>query len=192
MARKFLTLASRLVTRNDELVCSLEGVECIMIESLYHHNAGNLHRAWLAARRAMAIAQIIGLYRRAKWSSLKVLDPEARARISPGSLWFRVVHADRYFSLMLGLPQGSSENSFATPKALESCDPFERLERMAAVVAGRILQIRDTKLRDFDTTYKIDELLLEASESMPTEWWPTPDLASDENTAVRKAIRIMG
>lgn len=76
--------------------------------------------------------------------------------------------------------------------ALESCSPFERLERMAAVVAGRILQIRDTKLRDFDTTHKVDELLLEASESMPTEWWPTPDLASDENTTVRKAIRIMG
>lgn len=216
MARKFLTLgtymqgvagldaryrdmmsdmvetATRLVTSNDELVCSLEGVECIMIESLYHHNAGNLHRAWLAARRAMTVAQIIGLYRRPKWSSLKVLDPEARERISPGSLWFRVVHADRYFSLMLGLPQGSSENSFATPMALESCSPFERLERMAAVVAGRILQIRDTKLRDFDTTHKVDELLLEASESMPTEWWPTPDLASDENTTVRKAIRIMG
>lgn len=216
MARKFLTLgtymqgvagldaryrdmmsdmvetATRLVTSNDELVCSLEGVECIMIESLYHHNAGNLHRAWLAARRAMMVAQIIGLYRRPKWSSLKVLDPEARERISSGSLWFRVVHADRYFSLMLGLPQGSSENSFATPMALESCSPFERLERMAAVVAGRILQIRDTKLRDFDTTHKVDELLLEASESMPTEWWPTPDLASDENTTVRKAIRIMG
>lgn len=184
--------ATRLVTSNDELVSSLEGVECIMIASLYRYNSGDLQGAWLGVRRAMTIAQMIGLYRQPKPSALEVLDPEARTRISPGSLWFRIVHSDRYFSLMLGLPQGSLENSFATPSALESCDPMERLERLAAVAAGRILQIRDTNLHDLKTTHNIDELLLEASESMPIQWWLTPDLDSDDNMIVRKTTRIMG
>ncbi|KAK7752149.1 hypothetical protein SLS62_005893 [Diatrype stigma] len=185
--------ATRLVTSNDGLVNSLEGIECIMIESLYRYNSGDLQRAWLGVRRAMTIAQMIGLYRQPETSSLEALDPEAQTRISPGSLWFRIVHTDRYFSLVLGLPQGSLENSFATPSALESCNPMERLERLAAVAAGRILQIKDTtNLHNPKTTHDIDELLLEASESMPTQWWLTPDLDGDNSMIVRKSTRIMG
>ena len=34
--------ASRIVTGNDDLIDSLESVECFMIESMYQNNAGNL------------------------------------------------------------------------------------------------------------------------------------------------------
>ena len=60
MARTFQ--AARLVTSRDELVTSVEGVECVMIESMYQNNAGKLRRAWLAGRRAMMLAQMMGVY----------------------------------------------------------------------------------------------------------------------------------
>ena len=34
--------AHRLVTCNDELVNSIEGIECISIEAMYHNDGGNL------------------------------------------------------------------------------------------------------------------------------------------------------
>ena len=116
--------ATRLVTSNDSLVVSLEGVECIMIESMYQNNAGNLRQAWLTNRRAMAIAQMMGLHL-GKSTFSDVIDVKIRDRIAPEYMWFRLVTSDRYLSLILGLPQGSRDNRFATPKALESCEPME-------------------------------------------------------------------
>lgn len=53
--------AVRLVTTNDELTGSVEGPECIMLEAMYHNYAGNLHKSWMAIRRACAVAQMMAL-----------------------------------------------------------------------------------------------------------------------------------
>lgn len=95
--------ASRLVTSNDELLDTLEGIECLMIESMYHNNAGHLRRAWLINRRAMAFAQLMGLHT-GDCRSTKILKKDTRSRIGPEYMWFRIVASDRYLSLMLGLP----------------------------------------------------------------------------------------
>jgi hypothetical protein len=186
--------AISLVTIKDELVGSIEGIECIMIESMYQNNAGNLRRAWLAKRRAMVIAQMMGLHRGVSSPSLKILELETRTRVSPEHMWFRLVQSDRYLSLLLGLPQGSLENRFATPKALEGCTPIERMERLDCVAAGRILQRNGADIHDLAATQEVDKLLQEASASMPAQWWLTPDFASsasDNMEAFREIIRIM-
>lgn len=131
--------ASRLVTRNDDLLASLEGIECIMIESMYHNNAGGLHRAWMLNRRAMTMAQIMGLHT-ANLPPAKIIDTKTRDRIDPQYMWFRLVISDRYLSLMLGLPQGAPDNNFATAAALRSCQSLDRMERIEAMVGGLILQ----------------------------------------------------
>jgi hypothetical protein len=130
--------ATRLVTGNDELINSIEGIECVMIESMYLNDAGNLRRAWLTNRKAMAVAQMMGLHTgtRSPWI---ILDTETRERINTDYMWFRIVLSDRYLSLMLGLPQGSQESVFARPEALSSCAPVERLERLESIAGGLIL-----------------------------------------------------
>lgn len=54
-------LAISLVTSNDELLGSIEGLECVMLESMYKANVGNLRRSWVSGRRAIVIAQLMGL-----------------------------------------------------------------------------------------------------------------------------------
>ncbi|KAI0472754.1 hypothetical protein GGR56DRAFT_697403 [Xylariaceae sp. FL0804] len=185
--------ASRLVTSDDELVGgSLDGVECLMIESMYHNNAGDLRRAWLTNRRAMAVAQVLGLERAGSScrsgkpgpgppAPAPVLEEATRARIRPDYMWFRIVCSDRYLSLMLGLPPGISaaggddRDSFASPAALAACDATERLERTVTVAAGAVLARnaagRTGRRTDPDVTREIDGTLQEAAALMPPTWW---------------------
>lgn len=193
MSRVFNT-ATRLVTSNDDFINSLEGIECVMIESMYLNNAGNLRRAWLANRRAMVMAQMIGLH--AGTSSPNViLEDKTRTRIDPNCMWFRLVLSDRYLSLMLGLPQGSLDNVFDSPEAPDCCMSVERMERVEAVAAGLILQRNSAERTDLIATYKIDKMLQETAALMSPQWWlMTPSLTeSSENYAnlLENSIRLM-
>ena len=60
MAVRLVDLANSLVTTNDKFLGSIECMECIIIQSVYHANVGNLRRSWLAGRRAISIAQLMG------------------------------------------------------------------------------------------------------------------------------------
>lgn len=58
LATRLAQTAIKHVTTNDEMNGgSIEGLTCVMMESLYQSNIGNLRRSWIANRRAMAIAQ---------------------------------------------------------------------------------------------------------------------------------------
>ncbi|KAK4172668.1 hypothetical protein QBC36DRAFT_70845 [Triangularia setosa] len=183
-----------LVTSNDQLIDSIEGIECIMMESMYHDRAGNLRRSWTATRRAMTMAQLMGLHRGARSKScLNTSMSSTRTNIDSDYLWSRIVQSDRYLSLMLGLPQGSPDNSFATPEALEASSPADRLRRLHCIVAGHILHRND--LRNLSSTREIDDLLQRASACMPPQWWLAPDVAShaggDDLEAPNKTFRLM-
>ncbi|KAI0886563.1 uncharacterized protein GGS22DRAFT_115181 [Annulohypoxylon maeteangense] len=192
MSRVF-NVATRLVTSDDELINSLEGIECVMIASMYLDNAGTLRRAWLANRRAMAAAQMMGLH--TSTSSPTILESETRDRIDPDYMWFRIVLTDRYLSLMLGLPQGTHENIFARPEALDRCMDVERMERMMAVASSLILQRNSDQNPDPAATRKIDKMLQDAAAMMPPRWWL---IASDPTTitnngakAFEETVRLM-
>lgn len=192
MSRVFNT-ATRLVTSNDELTTSLEGIECIMIESMYLNNAGSLRRAWLINRRAMTTAQMMGLHT-GTCSPRMFLENKTRDRINPNYMWFRLVVSDRYLSLMLGLPQGSLENIFANLEAPDSCAAVERLERMESAAASLILQRNSAERTDLAATHKIDKMLQEAAALMPPQWWlMTPDLTSiagSDAKAFEESVRL--
>ncbi len=187
--------AYSLVICNDELVDSIEGIECIMMESMCQNSLGNLRRSWLAMRRAMLIAQMMGLHRRdqANSASHKFLEPDTQRRINPEHMWFRLVQSDRYLSLMLGLPQGSIEDGFATSKALEGCMPPELIQRIHCVAAGRILQRNEADMQNIAMMHEIDGLLQKASTTMPPKWWLIPNLTSSasDGEAFLETIRLM-
>lgn len=186
--------ATQHVTSNDELVSSVDGIECVMIESMYHNNAGSLRRAWLVNRRAMGLAQMLGLH--AGLSSLDMfLDSESRTRIYPDHMWFRIVTSDRYLSLILGLPQGSPENTLSPQQASGSSTPLEHMERMEAVAGGWILQRNSAERLDSALTHKIDQMLQKAASLMPPQWWMmTPDrfsITGNISKASQETIRVM-
>ncbi|KAK6211176.1 zn 2cys6 transcription factor [Colletotrichum tabaci] len=171
--------AHSLVTSDDDLVASLEGIECIMLEGLYENYAGNLRPSWLAARRSVAIAQMIGLNRGVEPKSL------TGSVIEPSDLWFRLVQFDRYLSLMLGLPQSSLDDVYARPEALEGCTPLDRYLRLCTVACGRLLRRDPSDVYDPETNKGIDRALQEASALMPAQWWVAPTLSPDTGHAER-------
>lgn len=200
---RIIETVNRLVTSNDELVDSVDGLELVMMQGMYHNNAGNLRRAWLLVRRAMAMAQMMGLDRDViDASSLKTLASDTVTRLDVSRIWFCIVRADRYLSLMLGLSQGSADsNNFANDKILETCSPMEQMERLFAAAGGRMLQRRNSKsLHDLAETQCIGRILHRASSSMPPRWWLAPDIttttakpaaAHDDMEAMQEMIRLI-
>ena len=81
---RYMTTVQSLITSDDEMVSSIEGLECLILQGMYHINAGNPRRAWLTFRRALNLGQLMGLHRRNGSSELG------------RSLWNRATEADRY------------------------------------------------------------------------------------------------
>ncbi|CAG9984004.1 unnamed protein product [Clonostachys byssicola] len=183
--RGYLHIASTLVIGDVEMLSSLEGLECLILEGVYYINAGDLRRAWSVFRRAIALAQLLGLPKR--HTSLVVLDPQSMA--SPSFMWYRIVHQDRYLSLMLSLPPGVDEATIAVPDRLELVDcPSEYLERIHCVLTGRMAarnnSINEEDLAEYSTTSTIDKELQKAAEHMAPEWWLLPTTKRQANGAV--------
>jgi hypothetical protein len=188
--------ATRLVTSNDELTASVEGVECIMIEAMIQNYAGNLHRAWMTTRRAAAVAQMLCLHRGSKVAARKVLDSKAREFVDAEQLCFRIVETDRYLSLTLGLPQSSLQTSGFDAETIAKCDPIDRIARLHCVIGDRILSRRVGEPRDLtaESIREIDGMLEEAAALMPSQWWLVPDSeknGGDELSTIHEVARNM-
>lgn len=114
---------------------------------------------WLTIRRALAIAQLIGFDR---------TDGDLRAQIT----WFRLICADRFLSLILGLPLAvAADDGFANLHGDCRLD----LERIHAVVSGRIIARNGRMQRrggaEENETHDIDTALKQAALSLPLGWW---------------------
>ncbi|KAK5988545.1 Dehydrocurvularin biosynthesis regulator [Cladobotryum mycophilum] len=176
MSERLADLANSLVTTKDELLGSIEGLECVMIESVYHANIGNLRRSWVSCRRALSIAQLMGLHRSDNRTQYKVLD--SKTNCQPQTMWFRIVFLDRFLCLMLGLPQGCNDRRMSSDAMLTKDLPLERLERIHFIVASRILERNesDPSANDLPLTRTLDLELQKAARSVPSKWWLTPKM----------------
>lgn len=170
--------AIALVISNDDLVACIEGLECMMIQSWYQVNGGNLRKALIAVRRAMTVAQLMGLHRAESHIQCKLLDPHTEAH--PQFLWFRCLSLERHLCLMLGLPHGTLGDSMASEAALKTETPMGYLERIHCVISFRILERNHSALipHDYSLTREIDGDLRKAATELPCKWWLTADLVS--------------
>lgn len=180
LIRRFAEAAISLVTNNDELLGSVEGLECVLLEAMYHANGGNLRRAWFACRRGMVVAQMMGIHRSGIQQPLNVLD--STESVYPSFLWYRILCFDRQLCLMLGLPQGSLDASMASEAALGSDTPAGRFERRQNAIASRILERNESLgagiTDDFMTLHELDAELQQAASELPSKWLLVPNLAS--------------
>jgi hypothetical protein len=191
VAKRYVEIASRNVTSQDALVKSLDGVETILLEFCYHINLGDLRTSWLLCRRAMAIAQLLGL---------------PKAGIRTETLWFRLVYGDRFMSLLLGLPCAIPDNSVFVKKiAIPSNCPTEQLERCHIVILGHLVarnvsmqrrrreESDDDEYDDYKQTQEIDYELKQAIRCLPKDWWVIPilDADADDMETMAKTARLM-
>ncbi|KAL4796961.1 hypothetical protein BDV19DRAFT_360158 [Aspergillus venezuelensis] len=162
------------VTTNEDLIGSIESLECIMLESSYQVNIGNLRRSWVAGRRAIGVAQLIGIHRPDNQTRHKTLDP--RTQHNPQIMWLRIMNLDRHLCLLLGLPEGSADQSMASEIRLANDCPMGRLEHLHCVIMSRVLKRNAAKPsdRDLADTRAIDLELQKAAGSLPSKWWLAP------------------
>lgn len=170
LMRRLMTAATTWVTTKEEMHGTVEGLICIILEGVFEINCGNLRRAWVVYRRAMTVAQLMGLHR-SPMPLLKRIDPELDAK--PEFMWFRIVYIDRYLSLLLGLPQGTSDKSMGAMSVLRHEPPLGKFERLLTVIASRILERNESAFAtsEITTTQSIDSELLRVSKSMPASFW---------------------
>jgi len=180
LIRRFTETAISLVTNNDELLGSVEGLECVLLEAMYHANGGNLRRSWFACRRGMVVAQMMGIHRSGSQQPLNVLDPTES--VYPSFLWYRILCFDRQLCLMLGLPQGSLDAAIVSEAALGSDTPAGRFERKQNAIASRILERNESLgfgiTDDLMALHELDAELQQAASELPSKWLLVPNLAS--------------
>ncbi|RGP73560.1 transcription factor [Fusarium longipes] len=172
MMDRLVKVAHDKVTCNDDLVSSLEGIECIMLQGLYANYTGDLRRSWLAARRAVMIAQMMGLNKGIAPFSYRDVT------IDTNDLWFRIINFDRYLCLMLGLPQSSPDEPLPPLEELESYPSNRKLQNLCSVACGKLLNRKPSQMYDQTITEDIDKLLRDACTTMPAQWWVMPALGS--------------
>ncbi|CAK7563009.1 MAG: hypothetical protein SEPTF4163_000866 [Sporothrix epigloea] len=190
---RIVGVVSHTVASNDEMIGSLEGLQCLILLGQQQSNAGQLRKAWLSYRRAMSLAQLMGLDR-GNTRALKSCDPTSDPRTWPRplALWYRINSCDRYVSLLLGLRAGcQDDDGYSAPKAAAAIDtsangieeeeketPEETLEKMHTILTGRIIERNHGKIsleQSYAVTLAIDtELRAAASRNLDPLWWELP------------------
>jgi uncharacterized protein YecA (UPF0149 family) len=128
-------------------------------------NGGNPRRAWLSFRRALNIAQLMGLNKK----STSVLGGR--------EMWFQIVQADRYLALLLGLPCGCADDAFGPEETFRNpeMDKDILFTRKLSQISGSIIERNQNEnTQTYITTQEIDEKLEQLAKDMPESWWEVP------------------
>lgn len=182
--RKVLTTVADLVTCKDDLACTMEGLECLLLQALFYINDGNLRRAWLAARRALNVAQFLGIHKR----FLRIVRQTDGERKNKAGimLWLKIVMVDRFLALVLGFPCGVGDDCFG--EAEDLLEPVEDLhdvfERRLCIISGMIARRNQKELpRSYTATLEIDEHLDKLLKDMPHTWFAIPSLSAPKGSS---------
>lgn len=163
------------VLNDDELVGTIDGVECMILRSKYEMNSGRIRKAWLVQRRGISLAQLSGLHKR---TTNPVSDTSQSRR--QDSLWKALYTGDRFLSLMLGLPYGPTEihsdigrDSEAYAKGIRTQNIgehyFYRLSHVVGHIIDRNQQLPSNNM--LPLTLKIEAEMIELAASMTDDWW---------------------
>ncbi|KAE8452751.1 hypothetical protein EG329_013023 [Mollisiaceae sp. DMI_Dod_QoI] len=181
---KCINVVQALITSDDELTSTVVGLECLILQGVFHINAGNPRRAWLNFRRAISIGQLMGIHKR------ECTIPGGR------EIWFQVVQVDRYLALLLGLPAGSEDVTFGPDETFENPDmnKDKLFARKLCNISGRIIdRNKSESSHAYATTQEIDESLERLAKGMPPGWWDIPDVIPNDRSdeAADKFDRVM-
>lgn len=175
LMEKCLSDTCTFVTSNDELVGTMEGLECLLLQGICFSNEGKPRRAWLCLRRALDVAQLMGLHRHLRLSD-RDKEFERMGRLI--RVWWEIFEADRYIALVLGLSYGiANKHCDLEADSIEALGVGreEIYRRKLAIIAGDIIDRNQaSKTLAFAATQEIDEKLERLASEMPASWWELP------------------
>ncbi|OBR04153.1 C6 zinc finger domain-containing protein [Colletotrichum higginsianum IMI 349063] len=196
---KLAETAIGVVCEANALMGTLEALECVVLQTAYLVNSGNPRLSLLSCRRAISLAQLMGIHRPHDPATVETLDPESPRRT--GFVWFRIVYLERFICLLLGLPSITHDARTIcdeTTRSYIESDPIQRLESFHSDIAAKVIRRndKDTFLSNMETTHALDRELQAAAATMPPRWWTTPpDLVNPSGDSlpleiVRHSIRL--
>jgi hypothetical protein len=163
--------AISMVTMNDFLLGTLESLEIIIMEGLYHIDSGNIRRAWITMRRCVTVAQLLGLHR-PDHHRYKVISDNNK--LDPQVLWLCIVSTERFLSLLLGLPTSTTGISPILHEAASASSEEESdMRRLVVGWTGKIIQRNELRRcqQSVQMTQEIDQELIKVAEQMPSKFW---------------------
>ena len=165
----YMTSADTLLSSDERLAGTLRGLECMILQSEYCINAGSLRKVWSIVRRAIGLAQSLGLHHKPH------TDVESGLATRRNAIWTELWQRERGISLILGLPYSALDSQTPPLDLDNSTSGLHRMKRFMrdlSIVMGHIIdrdQAPDGKV--YSLTLKIDEQLDECQSIMSADWW---------------------
>ena len=175
----YVTAVESLLTADDGPAKTLDGLECMILQSNYYINIGNLRKVWLIVRRAINLAQLLGLHCKMDFRK------RPKQAMRGNALWSELWQRDRGFSLILGLPYATLESQLPSLLIKDGSDrqKTEEFLRDLGIVMGHIVdRDQDPSGKTYSNTLKIAEELEECQNTVSAQWWdfrPVPDTPVD-------------
>ncbi|KAK1674927.1 hypothetical protein BDP55DRAFT_164191 [Colletotrichum godetiae] len=188
--------AISVVCENNVLLGTLDGLECLILQTVYHANGGNPRLSLLTCRRAITVAQLMGLHRPHDPATIETVDSNSTA--VPGFVWFRLVYLERFICLLLGLPSSTHDAKVVNDEKTQmyvNSHHIDRLEQVHSAIAAKIIQRNESGsyLFDMDTTHALDQELQVIATTMPSRWWTIPNFTKrhkDPMPIVRNSLNL--
>lgn len=153
----YMTAAENLLASDEGLAGSLDGLECLLIQSEFYINKGNLRKVWLIIRRAVNLAQLLGLHRKID------ADISPKQAVRWKAIWLELWQRDRGFSLILGLPYATLDSQVPQLTSDNDDSDLQKTKwflRDLGIVMGHIVdRDQDPSGKTYSITLKIEEEL---------------------------------
>ena len=169
-----MTSVDSLLVSDERLGGTLDGLECMILQSEFYINEGNLHKVWLIVRRAVNFAQLMGLHRK--------IDSDVETRLVRRriAIWTELWQRERGFSLILGLPSSTLDSQIPSSTPNNDGSDLHKMKHFLqdlGIVMGHIIdRDQDPGRKTYSATLNMEEQLEECQNIMPAQWWDfTPD-----------------
>ena len=165
LQERFLSAGESVLSMDQGLTNTIEGMECLLIQSKYYINRGKPRTAWLICQRGMSICHVLGI------NGLSIADTTIKTRWKKA--WFELWSQDRQLSLLLGVPQASSigPTEVIDITGTDNESKWQAAFTNLAILAGSVnTRNQSSSQMTFPATLAIEADMEVFKRSMSTEW----------------------
>nr|POF04450.1 putative transcription factor gsfr1 [Quercus suber] len=177
--QRYLPHVEQWILNDDQLASTEHGLKCLISLGLYHITTLQPRRAWTIYRRANTLLQLSGLHLTHRKSEKQ------------GSIFWPLYHADRWVSLLIGLPYTLQDHfcDIRIPPISEMSVELW-LYRQLAVVTGRVIDcLQSTHGPSLSSALAVEEQLDDLVRQLPPGYLNVEDIRND-NDKHAKFIRL--
>lgn len=168
LINSYLSGAETLLTIDEGLGGSIEGLEALALKVKIYVNLGKPRKAWATARHGIDQAMLLGLHH---------LEDSTNQRKK--YIWSFFWQFDRQLSLILGFPCAIAESHPSLSVEHTNGSVIALIVHKLSLISGHIVERNHNNRNvDYFATLKIAQELDECRREMPQQWWeaPSPDI----------------